>query len=471
MLEIMITVGGSDYYVSDEGHSGASFGSTSGSQYYFPFVAKPPRVKWASTDGGYITVEKGTLSLVSKPWNSNHPFSGTNFRNLLGDAGTTTNLPTIALKDSTKYAIFDGSLVFKSINEDLLNFSIESTNYDSYIADTTTTDISGYTQVVPWPFGYVNTVPNYVQTGAQTWANGASATHPGFSKLGHWVLEGNTISAPRYTSGSTTMSATAFDGGSATPAYSGGIVHVTGYGTAREGDVNKIGAGDKTSTQYDLLAYMTLDIGLSHVDITRTSISGTDLSIWQTEKISLVELFSKVCQSTNSQFFITRKQSAGTGEGSLFVVLVDRANNPTATALTPEQIISSSYRIASPLASVTLSMNWIDLVGPETKTLDLVSNNLSYGKKIKYKNYYGTNLISYGTQANVDAIRDIEKKPIATVVCDGIMDTNLPGDRFSFSRQEDKVNVDMLVRSIEWDWGSRNTTFSGDATLAVQERT
>ena len=468
-LEIMITVDGSDYYLSDEGHIGASFGSTSGSQYYFPFVARPPRLTWGPTTGGYISVQAGSLSLVNKPYDSNHPFSETNYRNLLSDAGTTTNLPTIAIKDQTKYAIFDGTLVFNNLNSEVINFSIEAANYGNYLAEGTVTDSDSDTQVVPWPFGYVNTVPAYVYKGSQVWANGASSTHPGFSKYGLNVLEGNTTSAIRYTSGATSCSATEFDGQSATPAYAGGIPHVIGFGTKRTGDVNAALAGDKTSTHYDLLEYITLDIGLSNVDITRTSLSGNTLSIWQTNKIQVLDLFSKVCQATNHQFYIKRKQTSGTGQGDQFVVLVDRANNPTANQLLSENIVSSSYRISAPLASVTLRMYWVDLSGPETNTLDMVSTNLSYGKQIVYKNYYGTNKNTYGTQANVDAIRDIEKKPIASVTLDGIYDTYQPGDRFTFNREQDQVKVDMLARSITWDWGERQTTLSGDATLSIYE--
>ena len=468
-LEIMITVGGSDYYLSDEGHAGASFGSTSGSQYYYPFVAVPPRLTWGPTGGGYISVQSGSLSLVNKPYDSNHPFSGTNYRNLLSDAGSTSNVPTIAIKDSTKYAIFDGTLVFNNLNSEVINFTIEGLDYDNYLASGTVTDSDSDTQVIPWPFGYVNTVPAFVYKGSQVWANGASSTHPGFSKFGLVIFEGNTTSAIRYTSGATACSATEFDGQSATPAYSGGIVHVSGYGTKRSGNVNAAVAGDKTSTHYDLLEYVTLEIGLSNVDITRTSLSGNTLSIWQTNKIQVLDLFSKVCQATNHQFYIKRKQTSGAGQGAQFVVLVDRANNPAATALTGSQIITSSYKIPAPFSSVVLRMNWIDLSGPETKTLDLVSNNLSYGKQIVYKNYYGTNKNTYGTQANVDAIRDIEKKPIASVTLDGIYDTYQPGNRFTFNREQDQVKVDMLARSISWDWASRQTTLSGDATLSIYE--
>ena len=468
-LEIMITVGGSDYYVSDEGHSGASFGATSGSQYYYPFVAVPPRLTWGPTTGGYITVQAGWLSLVNKPYDSSHPFSGTNYRNMLANAGSTSNVPTIAIKDQTKYAIFDGTLVFNNLNSEVINFTIEGLDYDNYLAEGTVTDSDSDTQVVPWPFGYVSIVPNYVYKGSQVWVNGASSTHPGFSKFGLVVLEGNTTSAARYGSGSTACSATEFDGQSATPAYSSGIVHVTGNGTKREGDVNAIAAADKTSTHYDLLEYVTLDIGLSNVDITRTSLTGNTLSIWQTNKIQVLDLFSKVCQSTNHQFYIKRKQTSGAGQGEQFVVLVDRANNPAATALTENQIIASSYRVNTPLASVILRMNWVALSGPETNTLDMVSNNLSYGKQIVYKNYYGTNKNSYGTQANVDAIRDIEKKPLASVTLDGIYDTYQPGDRFTFNREQDQIKVDMLARSISWDWATRQTTLSGDAALSIYE--
>ena len=468
MLEIMITVGGSDYYLSDEGHSGGSFGATEGSQYYFPFIARPPRLTWGPTNGGYITVQAGWLSLVNKPYDSNHPFSGTNYRNLLSDAGSTTNLPTIAIKDQTKYSIFDGTLVFNNLNSEVINFTIEGLDYDNYLAEGTVTDSDSDTQIIPWPFGYVNTVPAFVYKGSQVWANGASSTHPGFSKFGLNVLEGNTTSALRYSSGSTACSATEFDGQSATPAYAGGIVHVSGYGTYRNGDVNAGSAGDKTSTLGDLLTYIAADIEIGRAHVCKTSTHTDTLSIWQTKKIQVLELFSKVCQSTNHQYYIARKQS-GTGEGEYVMVLIDRANNPTANQLLSENIVSSSYRISSPLASVTLRMNWVDLSGPETNTLDMVSTNLSYGKQIVYKNYYGTNKVAYGSQAKVDAIRDIDKKPTASVVLDGIQDTAKPGDRFTFTREQDQVTVDMLARSISWDWATRQTTLSGDAALSIYE--
>ena len=55
------------------------------------------------------------------------------------------------------------------------------------------------------------------------------------------------------------------------------------------------------------------------------------------------------------------------------------------------------------------------------------------------------------------------------MIIDGIEDTYTPGDRFTFNREEDQIKVDMLARSITWDWARRQTTLSGDATLSIFE--
>ncbi len=69
----------------------------------------------------------------------------------------------------------------------------------------------------------------------------------------------------------------------------------------------------------------------------------------------------------------------------------------------------------------------------------------------------------------MDAIKNIEKKPIASVTVDGIQGTYTPGDRFTFNREEDQIKVDMLARDFVFDWGSNTTTMRGDATLSIYE--
>ena len=217
-LEIMITVGGSDYYVSDEGHTGASFGTTSGSQYYFPFVAVPPRLTLGPTDGGYIQVQSGNLSLVNRPYDTNHPFSGTNYRNMLSDAGSTSNVPTIAIKDSTKYAIFDGTLIVSNFNAETINFLIEPKEFDFYLAEGTVTDSTGSTVSIPFGFGQISFMPNYPYKGSDVFANGTSK-HPIFSGVVTPVLReatsaGGTAGTALYSSFTPTATTLTGSGGS-----------------------------------------------------------------------------------------------------------------------------------------------------------------------------------------------------------------------------------------------------------------
>ena len=103
-------------------------------------------------------------------------------------------------------------------------------------------------------------------------------------------------------------------------------------------------------------------------------------------------------------------------------------------------------------------------------TLTNTSENLPTGRTINVHNYWrGTSKLFPPVQSDLDEFRDIEKKPIATVTLEGIKDTYTPGDRFTFNRKQDQVKVDLLTRSITWDWANRQTTLSGDANLSIYE--
>jgi len=474
-LEIMITVGGSDYYVSDEGHNGASFGATAGSQYYYPFVAKPPRLTWGPIGGGYISVQAGSLTLVNKPYDSSHPFSGTNYRNMLSDAGSTSNVPTIAIKDSTKFAIFDGTLILQQITSEIIRFTIEGPRYNFHLAEDTVTDSDGDTVNIPWPFGQIEGRQWIVYKGSNVWANG-TARHPGFNSTAgiNIVEEGvNLYSSEAFTATEIT--------GSGGTTYGGKQVSVSfGQGTKLSGDVDD--SDDITAYMSDLHYYISRDIGINpSYGINNDKASGSTslgIAIYQTEPIQDLDLFSIVCDSVNYQFYITRNQNVGeAGTGALTVYLVDRANNPTATVLTKNDIIESTYRITRPLAQVSTSFNSMNWRGTQlaNETIDIVSNNLEFGRITRKPQYMITHKSgsSYesvsSVQTRMNAIRDIEKKPIASVTVDGIQDTYTPGDRFTFNREQDHIKVDMLARSISWDWGKRQTTVSGDATLSIYE--
>ena len=469
-LEIMITVGGSDYYLSDEGHSGASFGATSGSQYYFPFVAVPPRLTWGPTTGGYISVQAGTLTLVNQPYDSNHPFSGTNYRNLLSDAGSTSNVPTIAIKDSTKYAIFEGTLLFKQLTNETIDFSFQSTRYTNQIAE------GYYNETIPWIFGFNDYQSPLVHAGNDVWKVGTS-DHPGPNTFyGFFFQEEDTALYTKTTTG-LTFNATEIDASACANSYSGQRAFLTAQGTKYQGDVTD--SDDKTDTFQDLMEFVAEDHGFTvatDINTDKTGNSGSyfspsnGMSIYQKEPRNFMDLFSEACLHFNHHFFITKNQTNGRDT----FYFVDLKNNPeSATSLTQANIISSSYALNKPLAGVIYTRqmrNWEN--HPPYEPIDFVwnSDNLNNGYYLKRNGNFCKNILFYlRGQDLADDFRDVYKKPIATVTVDGIQDTYTPGDRFTFNREQDQIKVDMLARSISWDWARRQTTLSGDATLSIFE--
>ena len=477
-LEIKITTGGSDYYLSDEAHSGPKFGSDSGSTYYFGFIAVSPVLKLAATTGGYISVAAGTISLFNKVYDSNFPFSGANFSTLLSNAGTATNLPTISIKDSTKYAIFDGSLVLQSLSDSLIVFTVQSADFNVFLAEGTIADSSGDTVTVPWPYGTIANVPGLVctdkATGQNKFANG-TADHPGFyhsQTVSSYFIHLSSAGTTLYTSQSSGSPQTSWrvtdtllepqHFTNASPEHSTGTIAV---GLAKSANIT--GTGPASGYVGGLFDYIAADLGAT-VDSTKGGdVLSEECAIWQRTKIASVELLSQAARSMNMQFYIAPNQS--TGVSTIYVI--DRATSPTATALNDQDIVSSSFQVQAPLQSVTLSLRdygWKGEILVE-EPFDLVSNNLSFGRQLKYRNFFGVTKSSAGTVATADAIRDIEKKPLASCTVNGIQMTYAPGDRFTFNRGVDRVSVDLIVRSIQWNWTDRTTTISGECTLSPFE--
>lgn len=483
MLEIQITVDGSEFYISDEAHYGADFGSASGSVFYYPFLAQAPSVKLASTEGGYVRCESGTLALLNQPFNSDHPFSGTRYRNLLDEFGTPSTPIEIAIKDGTKYAIFEGTLYPKRISDQIIEFDILEESLEFYLADGVATNSSGQSQTIPWPFGRIYHVDGLVYKGSENWAMGTT-THPGFNCNPIFPPSNfigiSSVSTAFYAIGAgtlTTLTATQFSGGSATPAYNDDDVAtfpvgLGPYGTKRNGDPNS--TSDKTDTFEDLLEYIAEDIGLTvATDIDTTKVASAALlskkcSLWETEKILSVDVLSKVLPSYNCLFTLRRNQS----NGRKTLYLIEREYQGTAVELSPDEIVSVSLRnnqlkfvkyISSPLRFFN------DVL--KRSNYEAYSYNASSGREITLQFYhYNSWLFSpQAEQATLDSIRDIEKKPKVTVKLQGIRPNYQIGDRFTFNRKESQTRTDMMVREITWDWRDQTTTIAGDCDISIIE--
>jgi len=487
MLEVQIVIDSTTYYISDEGHAGSD------GEYYFPFLAKRPRVRIGATRGGWITTQGGRLDLVNEPYNSNHPFGGQRYRDLLSNAGTDTDLPKISIKDpesGIRTPIFEGAFQLNTITKDVLSFGMQGltskqiAGSDKFVGDETATDSSGAVVNIPYPIGQLyNAADATVYKGSQTWAIGASGK-AGFNTFNlvadaypYILSNGTTL----YSSGNPTISDSEFDGGVLTPAFSNGQTLISGVG-------NKLGTSrtaeaSRCDSLLDFVHSCARYLGFTEARVDTTKASGASsitLGFVQRGAIDILELLSHVTEANNYHFYIADNPDTTSGfYNAPMIWLIDRANSPSATTLSASNIISSWYSVLSPFQQVNTTLTYYVFQGTqlETKTRTVTSDNLSYGKVKTYPFYWGTFPRTFDAastpivtaQARMDAIKNIEKKPIASVTVDGIQGTYTPGDRFEFNREEDQIKVDMLARDFVFDWGSNTTTMRGDATLSIYE--
>jgi hypothetical protein len=82
------------------------------------------------------------------------------------------------------------------------------------------------------------------------------------------------------------------------------------------------------------------------------------------------------------------------------------------------------------------------------------------------KNVYADTLAQVSEVSTIiTAVKNIEIKPTASITVADIQTGWKPGDRFTLNREDDLITIDMIVRTINYNFVSQDTTISGDATL------
>jgi len=187
------------------------------------------------------------------------------------------------------------------------------------------------------------------------------------------------------------------------------------------------------------------------------------------------EYLNYICKNTNYQFFI-RYSSSG---GGPFSTIIDRANVPTAQALDNTQILNATYQFKNPVKSVSCDFKTYTETGSlasdnysfieQSKKLSVFNSDLPTGSEISLEQMHDRT----GQQLNyLQAILDVEKKITISVTLDNVNTSILPGDNLNFTREVDKITVNqLLVRKIQYDLNNQQTTFEGDGTITLIEKT
>lgn len=439
-LSIKITVDGTDYYVSDE-----EYISPAGT-LHFPFVIDAPVVTIGTTDdGGWLQYQAGGFTMESRPIDSDHPFGGPRYTAELLDIGSTYSV--VINFGLLGYDWLRGTAVVESLAQDQIRFSIYPTEYTTSPV-TTQTDVNGNTVSIGWIYGAVtHATPLIRRTSSSTtdtW----------------WNPTGETTGLTLYEDGSAlSLSATST------------VLTATDY-SVDEGEVSL--SSSNSATLEDFFDYvansLSLDVTTANTDAA-SSASSYGVKIHWTQQTPLVEIASKVARAYNHLFYIAPDTSIPSNGITLF--LIDRANTPSSyTQLDEDTILAASYTLGFPLGGVS---GTFEVTGPEagklvSKDVQFRSEYTANGTEVEVPvfsdSYADASLVS----GRLDAIRDIEKKPTASVTVPEIYPDWKPGDRFKFSREQDFLSADLIAREITYNFRDQTTTVAGDATLTAYIR-
>ena len=582
-LEVVLTVSGSDYYLSDVAHIGQD------GNFYQEWIVEPPKLKLGPVKGGHVAPQIGGFRIAKDLIDSNHPFFGSRFTTVLATPGPYV----MKLYHGTKYPLFEGSITLSGISDQFMDFSIQpkehlngagnvpvalkttveytanvgsgnasSTVFDPRILGTVTDKGPHYLLT---PINYVKPFAGRLQfSSAYEIERTASPTYTvKMLNYGDLTMEDPTSTAIKefyapLDTNSVPKQSFLVGGNSFDPQTKTLVSGVSKYGSSVQ-DFFDMACGD-----YDYAAHEFGNIGA--VDITRASSSSSrNISIYQSDQMLLIDWCAEVAEATNYLFQIKPNPSSGVET----CYIIDRAYSATATTLNDSQVVQilskfepfakvqGTYKVQRfkgetqffsgfgvdsstsvsggtghtngtyadlPIAGGTgqgcrativvsggavsgvtitqpgygyetgdtMTINKDDIGGGgsnetfnpgglgtyniftnmqefEEIPVEVQSVNLTAGKTKTVKVYADRFDAVSAMETILDAIRDVEKKPRASITIDGVKSSYEIGDRFVYNSREDFVKYDLFTESIEWDFSNRQTTVSGHSSLTPYE--
>ena len=491
------------FYVSDHSHIGAN------GEYYHGFIQKAPNLKLQDSGSGQIEMSGASIVLSNEPNNADHPFGQSNYTKILNNTGPYY----IGIKYQTAYNLFEGQLFIQAIDSESVRCSLKSirptdsgptwNTEKTGISSTNSELVSGFIwgDVVEWKVerdnsdvGSWDNISGSAVQAALYFYNSVDSVTPSIKVNGNastWVSTGSVrYSARASTDGSSDGELAAYQ---STNNYTDGTQYsFSGTGVKNRfltNHTNRSTAGRTIAEFAETMAYIS-SAADTHVPRltndkfyiletetidTNKAPSPPNLSfVWNKGIISTLEALRLVCFATNYQFFILPSQT--NGNRTLF--LIDKANAPSTSSafyntVSENDILSLIIRGPEEIKTIIGKYEYYRWQGTE-----LIEQNQrqgvnlgSTGKEVTFEALV-TNTSQSANVTNVlNAMKSFYEKPTLSVEINDLHDEWRPGDRVVFNRRDEFVNVDMIIRSIEWNFNDLTTTIEGDASLTpyVQE--
>lgn len=487
------------YYISDHGHIGAN------GEYYHGFIQRAPNLKLQDTGSGQIEMSGATIVISNEPNNPNHPFGESNYTKILSDNGPYY----IGIKYQSVYNLFEGQLFIQTLDSESVRCSIRQIRSGTGVGWSTGGEIQTSGQKIPFYYGTIdkskayrddseaNLFDNISGSAVQTvlYFDNLTSTTPTILVNGNastWTSTGNV----RYSHDQRDDGGNAFSGRiqayQSTHAYASDTAFQFS-GTGMQNPITQVAAtGGTTFLDFaEFIVYSASRDGRGvptitndyfymlesgSVDSNKTGTSPTVSFILEEGSVDSFTEFKKICLAVNYQYFILPSQTDGDRE----LTIIDKAHTPATSSAYyrtvsendvlnlvirgPQEInrIIGNFKYFNSFGSAGLN----ELEGVRVQVLDDTGKNLEFDAAIT-----GIDQASSILDPIVTAMKTFYQKGSINAEINDVHDEWRPGDRVVFNRRDEFVNVDMIIRSIEWNFNDLTTTIEGDATLTpyVQE--
>ena len=200
------------------------------------------------------------------------------------------------------------------------------------------------------------------------------------------------------------------------------------------------------------------------MDFTRApNASSKNLELWVTSQTKLIDFAGKIAEGSNHLFRIKNKE----------ITVIDRAEIPEDfTNIQNKDIISAGYKIPYPIKAfrskwtTNITNTTVSPARLDQKDQSVLISNTDSGK-VQDVVTVTKNLDDARTY--LEAQKSLLNKTIIDLEVGDIRTDLDIGDRIKFTREEDSISVDMIIRTVRFNIDGLSTKFSGDGTITVIE--
>ena len=289
--------------------------------------------------------------------------------------------------------------------------------------------------------------------------NNAYQTVSGITGSNNVFFESNYFGIDRSPTSSTIFTrADDPDAGTGTTGAENGVVLL---GTAYVSGISSNG-----QTLADFFVYVAEKLGITNVNFTLApNASSTNIQQWVTTQTKLIDYAGQVAEGANYLFEIKNDE----------LKVIDRAINPTEfITVENKDIVSSAYKI--PYPAKAFRAKWSEKIPNTTVTpseiedrpVSIMISNSPTGRIVDVP--YVTENID-DQRSILNSIRDILNKPVIDLVVGDVRTDIKIGHRVKAIREEDGLSIDMIVRTVSYDFSGLSTKISGDGSIIVIEQT